>query len=658
MCGIAGFFNSTQLDRSLESLIGMLAAISHRGPDATGVYIDDHIALGHVRLSIIDLAGGNQPIHNEDKTVWVTYNGEIFNYPELRVYLEKKGHSFTTNTDTEILVHLYEEEGVEFLNRLNGQWAFALWDSSKQRLFLSRDRVGIRPLYYTTNNGTFIFASEIKALFSLPELQKRIDPEALDQIFTFWTTLPGKTVFENVSELHPGRYLLSDRNGITIRKYWDIPLYNADCWSDETPEQLSDQLRVLLEDAVKIRLRADVPVGTYLSGGLDSSGITAIVAKKYDPDVNTFGIRFEENQFDEGDHQHEMVRFLGVKHRELFVSNRKIGEYFLPAVRHCEKPLLRTAPVPLYLLAEQVKNSAIKVVLTGEGADEFGGGYDIFKEALIRRFWARQPDSQWRGKLIERLYPDIFRDQRTRKMLGAFFKKGIAQVDDPLYTHLIRWNNTSRIKAFFSADLIASIGTYDRFEDCRSRLPADFASWHTLHKAQYLEISIFLSNYLLSSQGDRMGMAHSIEVRMPYLDYRILDFMGQVPPWWKLCGLHEKHLLKKALQPYLPPSITARVKHPYRAPIHGSLLSLLRSASGEDLLSEKTIGEAGLFDVKKVAALLDKLRLAASASETDTMALAGIISTQYIQGEFTHGRIGGATLPGKLDLLIDKRTAQ
>ena len=658
MCGIAGFVNLNGLNKSPGDLIGMLKAIRYRGPDAMGVYIDDLAGLGHVRLSIIDLSGGNQPIHNEDKTVWVIYNGEIYNYPGLRADLLNRGHVFYTTTDTEVLVHLYEEHGTDFLDLLNGQWAFALWDSNKKRLFLARDRVGVRPVFYTTVNGTFYFASEIKALFTLPEVPRKIDPPALDQIFTFWTTLPGATFFSGINELKAGHYIETGRgNGETLqRRYWTVPLYTRDEWTADSPGEISDHVRELLVDAVKIRLRADVPVGTYLSGGLDSSGVTAIVARKFNPAVQTFGIRFEEGRFDEGEYQRAMVGFLGVRHNELTVSNADIGGAFAAVVAHCEKPILRTAPSPLFLLSRLVRENGIIVVLTGEGADEFHGGYDIFKEALIRSFWARRAGSSWRGRLIERLYPDIFRDKRGRLSAAGFFGRGLENAADPLFSHLLRWENTARIKTFLNEEMRASIAPYDAIESCRALLPDGFAKWHPLHKAQFLEITIFLSTYLLSSQGDRMGMAHSIEVRMPYLDHRLIDYMGRVPPWWKMCGLHEKHVLKKALGPFLPPSITARVKHPYRAPVQPSLLALIGSDAGRNYLNAEAIKKTGIFNSLKVDALLRKLRQNIHGSETDSMALAGILSTQILYNDFVTKPIETANQAWKTELIIDNRS--
>ncbi len=351
----------------------------------------------------------------------------------------------------------------------------------------------------------------------------------------------------------------------------------------------------------------------------------------------------------------EMVRHLGVDHREICATDSLIGEHFASIVVHSEKPVLRTAPVPLYLLAKLVRENDIKVVLTGEGSDEFHGGYDIFKEALVRRFWARRPDSGWRGRLIERLYPDIFRDERSRKMLLGFFGRDLDRHEDPFFSHLIRWGNTARIKTFFSKELRTALEGYDAIAECRGALSGSLPSQHTLLRAQYLEISIFLSDYLLSSQGDRMGMAHSVEVRMPFLDHRLMDLMGRVPPWWKICGLHEKHLLKKAVAPYLPASITARVKHPYRAPIHRSLLSLLASESGRELLSKEALVGAGLFDSAAVYSLIEKLIRAQNASETDSMALSGILSTQIVFDRFVANPQKPVPMETMLTVVEDRR---
>lgn len=659
MCGITGFYNFSQGPKvEAGQLHRMMSILHHRGPDECGMYMDNHIAMGHTRLSIIDLSTGGQPLHNEDQTLWIVFNGEIFNYIELRKELETSGHSFCSNSDTEVLLHLYEEKGADCLQELNGQFAFAIWDSKKKRLFLARDRLGIRPLHYALYNSTFYFASEIKSIFASNKIPREMDPVALDQIFTLWTPLPGKTVFRHISELKPGHYAFVTEGSFVEKKYWEIPYYSAeDHWKDD-PRELSQAVGDLLKDAIRIQLRSDVPVGTYLSGGLDSSGISALVAKHFNANVQTFGIRFEESNFDEGEHQQQISSFLQVKHSDMVASNADIAEAFSRIIRYCEKPLLRTAPAPLFLLSKLVRESGIKVVLTGEGADEIFGGYDIFKEALLRRFLTRQPQSPWRRLPFEYLYPDIFKNERAQKSLTLFFSASKSTEHDPFFSHAVRWGNTSRSKVYFSQDLRQAIGDYNVYEDLKSTLPDDFSQRDCLSKAQYLEMVLFLSNYLLSSQGDRVAMAHSLEIRLPFLDHHIIEFMAKVPPLWKVFGLNEKYLLKKTFRGILPETIVGRTKHPYRAPIQQSLCATSARNSINAHLSGEALQHNNLFDPQKVKHLLNKLYTPKSLSEVDGMALAGIYSSQLLHSQFIRSQPVASNEPLKLKHIIDKRNAR
>ena len=658
MCGIVGICELRDGRRpAVHEIQRMMAQIRHRGPDETGIYLDDTVGLGHLRLSIIDLQSGGQPIHNEDQTLWIVYNGEAFNYVELRQELQRQGHRFYTTSDTEVILHLYEQEGPRCVERLNGQFAFAIWDNVRQELFLARDRVGIRPLHYTIHDGRLIFASEVKSLFTIAGVHRELDPVSLDQIFTCWTVLPGRTAFRGIHELPPGHYLKVSNGTVDIARYWEIPIYSRQEQLDLPVEALCERVMDLLTDAIRVRLRADVPVGCYVSGGLDSSGVAALAAQKFGVHWNTFGIRFEQDAFDEGTHQQTMASFLGSRHREVWATPQRIGDVFAQTLWHCEKPLLRTAPVPLYMLSQLVRESGLKVVLTGEGADEVFGGYDIFKEAKIRQFWSRQPDSAARAALPAHLYGDIFRDQHARRFLPSFFGKGLDQAGDPLFSHMIRWDNTSRIKTFFSSELKAAVGPADPYESIRQRLPQRYHELDTVGKAQYLETLIFLSSYLLSSQGDRVAMAHSVEIRLPFLDYRLIDLVARIPSKWKILGLDEKHLLKKMLRPVLPQEIVARRKQPYRAPIVNCLLA---GASGElarDLLTDAALQRAGLFDADKVNRLMAKLRTVEHPGEIDSMALAGILSSQILHQQFVEGFSARSHSAIRPDLLIDRRTA-
>jgi len=657
MCGIAGIFNMIGTDSvSLNALRSMVGVLIHRGPDESGYYLDDHVGLGHARLSIIDLPGGTQPIHNEDRSLWIIYNGETYNYQELRSQLQQKGHRFYTKSDTEVILHLYEEYGADCLSRMNGQFALVIWDAKKKQLFLARDRVGIRPLYYTVMDNTFIFASEIKAIFVNKKVPREIDPLAMDQIFTFWTTLSPRTVFTGVNELPPGHYMKVLNGRITLKKYWDIPFYSRSEQLDQTPAEICEQIRELLLDAVRIRLRADVPVGCYLSGGLDSSAVAGMIVRNFNRDVRTFGIRFEQKDFDEGQYQNRVVSWLQANHTEITATNENIGMFLPMCLWHCEKPILRTAPIPLFLLSELVNQSGLKVALTGEGADEVFAGYNIFKEAKIRKFWSRYPDSQKRAELINKLYPYIFDNPRLRYSMQTFFARDLDKADDPVFSHLIRWGNTSRIKSLFSAELQDAIGDYDGYQQVRDNLPPDYGKWDYLSKAQYLEMSIFLSNYLLSSQGDRVAMAHSVEIRLPFLDPRIMELMARIPAKWKIIGTNEKYLLKKAFHNILPDQIVQRSKHPYRAPIRQSLLNGKTTQYTKEMLSERALKKTGLFDTNKVKKFLWKIHNMDNPSEIDCMALVGVLSTQLILHQFVDNFSIQTHFLTPGNLIIDKRS--
>lgn len=656
MCGIAGIVNlGHQKPISSDLLNNMISIQRHRGPDQTGAYLDESIGLAHARLSIIDLSEGIQPIHNEDKTLWIIYNGEVFNYPELRQGLISRGHNFYTTSDTEVILHLYEEKGIDCLNELNGQYAFAIWNSKNKTLFLARDRVGILPLHYTIQNQRLYFASEIKSIFANKEIERSIDNNSLDQIFTYWTTLPGRTVFNNINELPPAHYMLISQKEIRTGKYWDLNFPDNYGTINRKTSDLVEEISETLMDSVRIRLRADVPVGSYLSGGLDSSAITETVKKNFNNDLRTFGIRFENKDYDEGRFQNEMVDFLKVNHSEIIASNDAIGANLENVLWHTEKPLLRTGPIPLYILSGLVNQSGYKVVLTGEGADEIFGGYDIFKEAKIRNFWAKYPDSRLRPLLLGRLYPYIFKDDRLKQTLIAFFKNGIDNPDDPFFSHNIRWKNTGKIKNFFSDQVKDSTSNYDSFSELNKLLPDNYSKWDTVTKSQFLESLIFLSNYLLSSQGDRVAMAHSLELRVPYLDHRLIELLAKINSEIKINSLNEKYLLKQVFKNRLPANILKRWKNPYRAPIHKALLSSNLNLA-EEYCSEEAIKSSGIFDPLRVFKLINKLGKLDKAGEFDEMALVGIISTQIINKIFIEDFQITDESTGKFDTFFDYRS--
>jgi asparagine synthase (glutamine-hydrolysing) len=641
MCGIAGivdFESDRSPDRDL--LLSMIGMIQHRGPDATGLHIDGPAGLAHARLSIIDLSGGDQPIHNEDRTVWIVFNGEIFNYPELRVDLEAKGHCFYTQTDTEVLVHMYEECGTEIFSHLNGQFAFAIWDIRRQELLLARDRVGIRPLFYHLNGGRLLFGSEIKAIFAEPSVPRRMDLQTLRDVFTCWAPLDEATSFEGIRQLPAGCFAVFTRDGLKVKRYWQLRFDSESAGRGREPsfEDWAGELCELLVDATRIRLRADVPVGAYLSGGLDSTLTSAIVKRNFNNLLRTFSVSFTDGRFDESPYQAAAVSALRTDHSQVRCSHKDIGADFPKVVWHSETPLLRTAPAPLYRLSRLVRENRFKVVLTGEGADEMFAGYNIFKEDKVRRFWARNPDSRLRPQLIGKLYPYIFSPGggKSAKILESFFKRGLTETGSPVYSHQVRWTNTAQLHNFFTPAINNGDGLPNFIERYTSGLPEGFMSWHPLHRAQYTEIRIFLTNYLLCSQGDRMAMANAVEGRYPFLDYRVIEYAARTPPRFKLNGLTEKFILKQLAQNYVPKELIERPKQPYRAPISGCFFTDESPDYVAEMLSEASVKKAGYLDPAKVERLAAKCRTNAGQllSERENMALAGILSTQLLHRQF------------------------
>jgi asparagine synthase (glutamine-hydrolysing) len=657
MCGIAGILNLSSTNNISEDVIlRMISILNHRGPEENGAYFDKHIHMGHARLSIIGLTKGTQPISNQDGTLWTVYNGEVFNYIELKAQLEKKGHQFATDTDTEVILHLYEEMGPACLSELNGQFAIAIWDSKKKELFLARDRVGICPLYYTLQNGRFIFASEIKGLFMDSQVSREIDLTSLQQVFTCWTTIGPRTIFKNINEIAPGHFMVIKKDSAIFEQkpFWSLPYYPREMQYKGTEEEAAEKLKELLEDAVRLRLRADVPVGAYLSGGLDSSIITSIISKKSNNRLKTFSLGFEEKAFDETDYQSAMIEFLNTDHSQTNIINQQISEFFSDIIWSCEKPLLRTSPVPLYMLSRLVRDNGFKVVLTGEGADEVFGGYNIFKEAKIRSFWARQPNSRFRPLLLEQLYPYIFQNPRqSRAFLQKFFSASAEDLYNPLMSHQKRWKNTKRCTTFFSKDVLNELTACNPIDDILERLPEGFSGRDQFSRAQWLEMDIFMSNYLLSSQGDRVAMANSVELRVPFLDHRLIDFAAKLPAHWKIYGLDEKYILKKAFQHQVPEKIIKRAKQPYRAPISQAFFN-----DGDtifnNLIKEDQLKKAGIFNPKKVRYLFKKsiAQKNGSVSESENMAIVGILSTQLIHEQFIKGLANLSILPAKPDKVI------
>jgi len=637
MCGISGLFGLCSEVPRYDLLIRMIQIQRYRGPDGQGIYLDGPIGFAHARLSIIDPEGGYQPMQFREAGLTITFNGEIFNYLELREELSAKGHRFRSRSDTEVILHLYQEYGPAGVDKMNGQWAFAIWDSRRQSLFLSRDRAGIRPLFYTVREGFFAFASEAKALLILPFVPHRIDSIALAETFVFWHPLAPRSIFEGISILPPGHNLFIGIGNPAprVERYWKI-----DYTPDDHPRNDAiyiDELRNLLDNAAHIMLRADVPVGAYLSGGLDSSVTAALIRKEVPSALKTFSVTFSDARFDESSYQREVSDYLGTKNIAASCLDGDIGRIFPKVVWHAEQPIVRTAPAPLYLLSQLVRDSGFKVVLTGEGADEVLGGYDIFKEAKVRYFWSRHPESAIRPRLLKRLYPymDAIQSQPV-EYLKAFFHISPEALRSPFFSHLPRWQLGIDNLRFLSDEVKAALRGWDPLEELKSRLPQEYESWDWLSRAQYLEFAFLMPGYILSAQGDRMALAHSVESRFPFLDHRVIEFGARLPLKLRINGLVEKYALRRAARGLIPESIIKRIKQPYRAPGAESFVgpSVVEPDYVSEMMSTERLDAFHLFNPKAVGLLLKKARQGRVTGVRDDMAFVGILSSQLLAEQF------------------------
>lgn len=639
MCGLAGLLHSAetwQPQNRLENLRKMIAALVHRGPDAQGYFQEGPIALGHCRLKIIAPNQGQQPMYSASGRYVLVFNGEIFNYIELKNALKRLGHEFITLSDTEVILHLLDEYGLAFAKHLNGQFAMAIWDKYKQQLILARDRLGICPLFYCVCQNQLLFASEIKAF--LPVLPRRLtlNSDALNDLFTGWACFSPSSVFSGIKQVEPGclQVFNSPFDAECVR-YWQLafPLSPSD-YAQDTEAELTEALNIQLKTAVALCSRSDVPVGAYLSGGLDSAVLVAFLSQQQAP-VNTFSLQFEQKNIDESAHQNSMAEYCGTQHHRFVCTSQHILDAFEHCVWHAESPLLRASAVPLSYLAQQVKQAGVGVVLSGEGADEFFGGYDIFKEAKIRAYMACAPYSKRRPLLLQRLYPYLATSKNSNNnFLKAYFSAQQLPVQALGASHEPRWHSSQKIQSLLHADFPKQ--TLQQYHEKVQRMyPPEAQHWQPLQHAQFLEIKTLLSGYLLSTQGDRMLMQHSVEGRFPYLDVHLIEWANRLPITFKLKALQEKYLLRKMAKNMLPEAIRQRTKMPYLAPSLGSSGALIKAHALWDYLTPEAINRHGVFNASAVNALYKKLQASQHPSYSDIQAFTAVVSTQVLCQQFT-----------------------
>jgi asparagine synthase (glutamine-hydrolysing) len=612
--------------------------MQHRGPDGTGLYLEGPIGFVGTRLAIIDLSGGDQPLCDESERFWVAQNGEIYNHVEIRERLEALGVKFRTRCDTEVIAQAFAKWGVEAVHEFNGAFAFVIYDRKEKRLFVFRDRLGKRPLFVSEHAGRLYFGSEVKAILAVPGFPRELDPTGCVDTLSVWSALDG-TAFRHVRELPPGHYLVREPDGtVSYHRYWYLRFTDEKTCSAERERSLVEELGARLTDSTRLRLlRSDVPVGSYLSGGLDSSTIVAM-ARSQTPSLETFAVRFEDPNFDERQHQDEVAKAFGVHHDGIDITGKDIAEVFPDVVYHAEVPLFRTAPAPLFLLSKRVRQRGMKVVLTGEGADELFAGYHIFREDKVRRFWAKRPDSKIRPLLLRQLHPYLKQNlARAGQFLNAFFGRDLEQTEDLLYSHRPRYFNGQRVRGMLHRDLLAEADRAGRSDErLLATLPPDFAQFGTLGRAQYLEITTFFRSYLLHAQGDRMLMANSVEGRFPFLDHRVAEFAASLPESLRLHVLSDKYALRKFASTILPKAAAMRPKQPYRAPILRAFVGADAPSYVAELLSPSEVARTNLLDPVAIDRLYAKCKRSVDTGvgEMDEMALVGSLSMMLLHQEF------------------------
>jgi asparagine synthase (glutamine-hydrolysing) len=606
----------------------MAASLRHRGPDAQRGVLLDGVALGHARLAIVDLEGGTQPMRDATTGVTVVFNGEIFNWLELRDRLSH-GYEFRTRSDTEVILAGYLDRGIDCVREMNGQFAFAVWDPRSRSLWLARDRPGICPLVYATTPDGLAFASEAKALFAGGHVRPALDARGLKQSIQLWAPVAPRTAFGGVQALPPATVARLADGRLETWRYWELDLGDPD--PELAGPRAAEALGTLLTDAVRLRLRADVPVAAYLSGGLDSSLVCALAQEELGGTLSTFSVSFDDARFDERCYQEEVAAALRTHHRAVLMEDSEIGELLPEMVEKGEQLVLRSAPAPLLRLSQLVRDNATKVVLTGEGSDEILLGYDLYRETQVRAFWARRPSSRMRPALLGRLYPHLALDRLGTEVLGQGFRGGL-QASAPAFSHEIRWAASGRVLRFLAPELAARVADEDPVATVISGMPQRVREWRPLARAQWLEMSTLLAGYLLTAQGDRMLMGHSVEGRFPFLDHRVMELAALMPDRVKLAGLDEKRVLKRFAAGRVPQAVLERKKFPYRAPVAAALAGPKAPGWARELLSRDSVLDLGLFDHTRVDLLVRKLatRGPAPVSEADAMAITAVATGQLL----------------------------
>jgi asparagine synthase (glutamine-hydrolysing) len=600
MCGITGFVAQDNFPNESESTLvldRMCRRIAHRGPDDQGMLVSGSVALGMRRLSVIDLAGGQQPISGCTTAVTIVFNGEIYNYRELQSELQHRGHKFKTNSDTETILHAYEEFGSACLERLRGMFAFAIWDARSQELFIARDRAGKKPLYYSlTPQGTLIFGSELKSLREHPEFRGELSTEALDSYLTFGYVPDPLTIFRDVHKLAPGHFLRFSRRRVDVQEYWDFPYDDFQAKPAQSEEECLEELRTLLDEAVRVRLIADVPLGAFLSGGVDSSVVVGLMARHTPQPVKTFSIGFHEDSYNELKYARLAAKQFGTDHHE-FVVTPDICEIVDELVWHFDEPFADSSAIPTYMVSKLAREF-VTVVLSGDGGDELFGGYTRYATDRKRSGYARLPRALRQG---------VMQPLGSSLPHGAWGRNYIyVMAFDAIDRYIEEVSVFTRLnkRSLYTDDFRRRLGATEaaaRFRDHTERSK----SKDSLHRLLYLDSKTYLPGDILTKV-DRMSMAVSLEARVPLLDHKLIEFVcRRIPSSMKMKGLNTKHLFKRAVSDLVPAEILNRPKQGFGVPIDQWINQQLRGRVHETLTESRT-RQRGYIEPRYVKVLLDE----------------------------------------------------
>jgi asparagine synthase (glutamine-hydrolysing) len=605
MCGISGFnWEDKKVIKRMNKLL------SHRGPDGHGYYTDKFVSLGHVRLAIIDLSkAGKQPMCNEDGTIWITYNGELYNFKPLKTKLEAAGHEFNSNTDTEVILHSYEEWGVDCIKRFNGMFSFCIYDLNTKNLFLVRDRIGIKPLYYYFDNGKFIFASEIKAILEHKAIRKEINFDALNRYFML-RYIPGEeTIFKRISKLPPGYYLKFNlkSKSLRIEQYWDFHTSPRSYLSNSESKKL---IRKLLKDSVNKRLLSDVPLGVFLSGGIDSSAVVALMRRlNKENSIKTFSVGFERGELvNELNYAHKVAECFNTDHKE-YTINSDVIKLLPKIIWHLDEPMSDPATIPNYFLSHYAKKD-VSVILTGDGADELFGGYDQYKFLSWGKVMSKVPYSNkcvsglirhTPTKLLNRVYK--YSSVTGEKMFVRFskFADAIKRNDAKAYLEIMSIFDEDERKRLLSSEALSLIKDFTNYDAINRRYFQNKGKF--LNKVIRFDLKRYLPDDLLIKP-DRMGMAHGMEIRVPFLDHRLINLSFKISPSQKIRRTVTKYVLKKSLNGILPEKIINRKKQTFQLPIHEWIEKDLRGTFEDFLLEENR--EQKIFNFNYIRKIFEK----------------------------------------------------